>query len=115
MGFKPRNSPIKLSFHTNISCSINSSVKVKGNASPYDRNQIYWTLRRKKNPQLSPNTVKLLVNQAGKCSYCNLYFKDYNKMEIDHIIPKSQGRKDVSSTLRLIHRHCHDTVINIQK
>ncbi|MEY2984524.1 MAG: group intron reverse transcriptase/maturase [Cyanobacteriota bacterium] len=30
-------------------------------------------------------------------------------MEIDHIIPRSQGGKNRYDNLRLFHRHCHDT------
>ncbi|HEY9872575.1 MAG TPA: HNH endonuclease signature motif containing protein, partial [Candidatus Obscuribacterales bacterium] len=29
-------------------------------------------------------------------------------MEIDHIIPKSQGGKNVMKNIQLLHRHCHD-------
>lgn len=29
-------------------------------------------------------------------------------MEIDHIIPKSQGGKDKYDNLQLLHCHCHD-------
>lgn len=112
--FKPKESSIKLSFHTNISCSVNTYVKVKGNASPFDGNRIYWALRFRKDPQLAPNIVRLLVNQSGRCSYCYRYFKDPDVLEIDHIIPKSKGGKDVYSNLRLLHRHCHDRVTNDQ-
>ncbi len=30
-------------------------------------------------------------------------------MEVDHIIPKSQGGRDSSDNWQLLHRHCHDT------
>jgi RNA-directed DNA polymerase len=30
-------------------------------------------------------------------------------MELDHIIPKSQGGKDEYKNWQLLHRHCHDT------
>jgi RNA-directed DNA polymerase len=38
---------------------------------------------------------KLLKKQAGKCRWCGLLFHDEDRIEIDHITPKS-------------HRHCHD-------
>lgn len=112
--FKPKDNSIKLAFHTNISCSVNSYVKVKGNASPYDSNHSYWSLRLRKDPQVSPNIAKLLVKQLGKCAHCDLSFRNFDVLEIDHIIPKSQGGKDEYKNLRLLHRHCHDTVTNEQ-
>jgi RNA-directed DNA polymerase len=110
--FKPKDKSIKLSFHTNISCSVNTYVKVKGNPSPFNGDKIYWVLRLQKDPQLSTNTVKLLVKQSGKCSYCDRYFKDTDILEIDHINPKSKGGKEVYNNLRLLHRHCHDRITN---
>jgi RNA-directed DNA polymerase len=38
-----------------------------------------------------------------------LYFKPEDVMEVDHILPKSQGGKSDYSNLQLLHRHCHDT------
>ncbi|MFO7092648.1 HNH endonuclease, partial [Limnospira platensis] len=29
-------------------------------------------------------------------------------IEIDHIVPRSQGGKDDYKNLQLLHRHCHD-------
>ncbi|RCJ20720.1 hypothetical protein A6S26_26145 [Nostoc sp. ATCC 43529] len=36
-------------------------------------------------------------------------FKDGDKLEVDHIIPKAKGGKDTYSNFQLLHRHCHDT------
>lgn len=30
-------------------------------------------------------------------------------MEVDHILPKSQGGNSHYDNLQLLHRHCHDT------
>ncbi len=50
----------------------------------------------------------LLYKQQGKCRYCELQFRDDDLIEIDHILPRSQGGKDELSNLVALHRHCHD-------
>jgi len=84
-------------------------VKVKGELSPYDGNLIYWSTRLGKNPELPMRVTTLLKRQKGKCAYCGLYFRENDVLEVDHIIPKSQGGKDEYKNLQLLHRHCHDT------
>jgi RNA-directed DNA polymerase len=37
-----------------------------------------------------------------------LYFKDDDVWEVDHILPKQYGGKDVYHNLQLLHGHCHD-------
>jgi RNA-directed DNA polymerase len=83
-------------------------VKVKGNASPYDGNLIYWSSRMGKNPEMPTRVAKLLKVQKGKCTHCRLHFRSGDVMEVDHIIPKSKGGKDEYKNLQLLHRHCHD-------
>jgi RNA-directed DNA polymerase len=50
----------------------------------------------------------LLKRQKGKCTHCGLYFIEESVMEVDHIIPKSQGGKNEYRNIQLLHRHCHD-------
>jgi RNA-directed DNA polymerase len=83
-------------------------IKVKGEASPFDGKLIYWSIRKGKHPELPLRIAKLLKRQKGKCTHCGLMFRDGDVMEIDHIIPKSIGGKDVYDNLQLLHRHCHD-------
>ncbi|WP_370467474.1 HNH endonuclease signature motif containing protein [Pseudonocardia hydrocarbonoxydans] len=40
---------------------------------------------------------------------CKLYFKDSDRIEIDHIIPRSQKGSSDLKNLRLMHGHCHDS------
>ncbi|WP_317112637.1 HNH endonuclease signature motif containing protein [Chroococcidiopsis sp. SAG 2025] len=53
----------------------------------------------------------MLKGQSGKCNWCKQFFLAGDKLEIDHIIPKAQGAKDVYRNLQLLHQHCHDTKI----
>lgn len=92
--------------HTRI--KITRHIKVKGELSPYDGNLVYWSTRLGHNPEMSKRVSALLKRQRGKCSYCNLFFRENDVMEVDHIIPKSQGGLDEYKNWQLLHRHCHD-------
>jgi RNA-directed DNA polymerase len=83
-------------------------IKVKGQKSPYDGDLVYWSSRMGKNPECSTVMATLLRMQGGKCSYCGLTFRDGDLLEIDHIIPKSLGRKNEYKNKQILHRHCHD-------
>ncbi len=85
---------------------IQRFVKVRGTASPYDGNLLYWTKRLKSHPMLRRKLGKLLQRQAGKCRWCGLTFKDGDLMEIDHI--DGNHNNDVISNQMALHRHCHD-------
>ena len=84
-------------------------VKVKGEASPFDGNLTYWSSRMGTHPEVSTRVATLLKRQKGKCTHCGLIFRDGDKLEIDHITPKSKKGKNSYDNLQLLHRHCHDT------
>lgn len=67
-------------------------VKVKGNASPYDGDWVYWSIRMGNHPEIPKRVSILLKRQKGKCAYCGIYFKDGDSLEVDHIVPKSRLR-----------------------
>jgi RNA-directed DNA polymerase len=48
-----------------------------------------------------------MQRQKGKCARCGLYFEDEDVLEIDHIVPKSEGGEDGYKNWQLLHRHCH--------
>ena len=83
-------------------------VKVKGDASPYDGNLVYWSTRMGQHPEVTKTVATLLKKQKGKCAYCELHFTEESVLEVDHIIPKSKGGKDEYKNKQLLHRHCHD-------
>jgi RNA-directed DNA polymerase len=100
--------PFRLLKHSEFECSSNDYVKVKGDKSPFDGDLVYWSTRMGKNPEMPSRTAELLKRQKGKCSMCELYFRESDVMEVDHIIPKALGGKDELKNLQLLHRHCHD-------
>jgi len=83
-------------------------VQVKGDASPYDGNLVYWSSRMGKNPEVPKDVATLLKQQKGKCAHCGLYFTEESVLEVDHVIPKSKGGRNSYDNLQLLHRHCHD-------
>lgn len=107
--FSSKENGNTISLKTHAETSIVRHIKVKGEASPYDGNLVYWSIRMGKNPRMPTRASKLLKQQKGKCAHCGLTFRENDEMEVDHIIPKSQGGKDEYKNLQLLHRHCHDT------
>ena len=101
------SNPLRLIQHS--STEIKRYVKVKGMASPYNGDWIYWSSRMGVRPEIPVRVTKLLKRQKGKCAHCDNYFKDGDSIEVDHIIPKSKGGKESYDNWQLLHRHCHDT------
>jgi len=87
---------------------IQRHIKVKGKASPFDGNLLYWAKRLKDHPLTKTTLGKLLQKQQGKCRWCELYFREEDHIEIDHITPKSEGGGEELSNKCALHRHCHD-------
>lgn len=82
-------------------------IKIKGNASPYDGNHIYWSLRTEKYSGLSHRANKLLRFQKGPCKWCGNKFIPTDIIEVDHIIPRAKGESDRYNNLQALHQHCH--------
>ena len=97
------------SLNNHAAIAIQRHVKVKGNASPYDGNLLYWAERLQQSHPLTMNRLgTLLHKQQGKCRWCELLFQEGDLIEIDHITPRSEGGTDELSNLFALHRHCHD-------
>ena len=84
-------------------------TKVKGKASPFNGDWIYWSKRRGEYPETPSRVSKLIKKQKGICPHCGLYFTSTDIVEVDHIKPTSIGGKDIYDNLQLLHKHCHDT------
>lgn len=96
------------SLRKHAATAIKRHVKVKGRASPYDGNLLYWAQRLKEHPLTNTRTGYLLKLQRGCCAYCGLYFRPGDILECDHIIPRHLGGNSGVMNLQLLHRHCHD-------
>lgn len=86
---------------------IRRHVMVGGGRSPFDGDFVYWGRRLGTHPMLPTRVTKLLRRQEGKCRSCELQFRYGDAMEIDHVIPRVRGGKDVYDNLQLLHAHCH--------
>jgi RNA-directed DNA polymerase len=93
---------------THNSTPIIRHTKVKGEASPFNGDWIYWSKRRGEYPGTPSRVSKLIKRQKGICPHCGLYFSSTDIVEVDHIKPKSLGGKDTYDNLQLLHKHCHD-------
>lgn len=88
---------------------IRRHVQVRGAASPYDGNLLYWARRLKEHPLTGTSRGKLLQRQHGKCAHCGLLFKDERDLlEVDQVLPAARGGTYTYSNMQLLHRHCHD-------
>jgi RNA-directed DNA polymerase len=87
---------------------IQRHVKVRGTASPYDGNLLYWSKRLRTHFMFNGTLGKLLLKQRGKCRWCDLLFQDGDRVEIDHLLPRSLGGGEELSNKFALHRHCHD-------
>lgn len=97
-----------LRLHSHSDTPIKYHVKIKGEASPYDGNLIYWSTRRGTHPEAPKRVSTLLRMQKGKCVHCGLFFREEDVLEVDHIIPLNKGGKGEYKNLQILHRHCHD-------
>lgn len=102
-----KNKVIKLQRHNQTKIIL--STKVAGISSTYDGRIAYWAKRLSSNNKYGQLLRKLLKVKGPRCNWCQLYFQDSDKIEIDHIIPKNQKGTSEWGNLRLLHRHCHDT------
>jgi RNA-directed DNA polymerase len=98
-----------LELHTHASTPIVRHIKVKGDASPYNGDWIYWSKRRGEYPETPNRVATLIKKQKGSCPHCGLYFTSTDIVEVDHIKPTSLGGKDTYDNLQLLHKHCHDS------
>jgi RNA-directed DNA polymerase len=87
---------------------IRRHVKIEGTSSPYDGRMVYWSTKLGRHPEIPPRVAKLFKKQKGRCTECELFFREEDLLEMDHIIPKQYGGSDALYNRQLLHRHCHD-------
>jgi RNA-directed DNA polymerase len=106
--FAAKRGESRVQLRTHVETPIVRHIKVQGNRSPFDGDWIYWATRMGKHPELPLQIAKLLKHQRGQCSYCKLYFKSEDLMEVHHVDRNHQNHK--WENLTLLHQHCHDQV-----
>lgn len=105
-GVKPKDKvTLKLQYHSKI--PIKRYAKVKGTASPFDGNIIYWVKRTGKSPIIPPYKARLIQEQQGLCGICGKSFLPDDIIERDHIIPIALGGKNLRSNVHAVHNYCH--------
>jgi RNA-directed DNA polymerase len=104
--FSPPQSQLRLRFHNETPSKRH--VKIQGARSPYDGDSMYWSTRTQHYPGVTTRVGTLLRRQQGRCPRCGLYGKAGDILEVDHILPKAYGGKEVYDNWQLLHRHCHD-------
>ncbi|WP_365975522.1 reverse transcriptase domain-containing protein [Moorena sp. SIO4G3] len=72
-----------------VSWKTNRFTMVKGNKSPFDGNEVYWSKR--KNNQYDGETAKALQRQNHTCGQCGLRF-------LDDLIPTHAAYMDAKAT-----------------
>ena len=104
--FKTRDG-LELARHFEV--PIRRHVMVRDDARYYDGNLLYWASRLGHHPELPKSKATLLQRQQGRCAWCGLIFITMDdKLEIDHVVPRSHGGSDAYSNLQLLHGYCHD-------
>jgi RNA-directed DNA polymerase len=104
---------INLLCHSDFPASV-KWVKVKGNHSPYDGDEIYWSKRLgDKYLTIDPQKSRLIKTQKGKCAYCELSFKPDDKIEKHHLTPKAKGGYNIDKNLVILHLNCHDQLYHL--
>lgn len=105
---KDKNNNLKSTFLPRLQWIKNKRhVKIIGNASVFDGNNIYWANRSIQYDNWSPTQRKLLIIQKSKCLWCSQKIILNESVEIDHIKPISQGGSDQYKNLQLLHKQCH--------
>lgn len=96
---------VQLQYHSKI--PIERHAKVKGDASPFNGDIIYWSKRTGKNPLMPPIKAQLIKEQNGRCGICGNYFLPDDTLERDHILPKALGGENRRHNVHVVHDYCH--------
>lgn len=96
---------MQLQYHSKI--SIQRHAKVKGMASPFDGDLLYWSRRTGKNILIPPMKARLIKEQKGLCGICGKLFLPEDIIERDHIVPKALGGANLRENVQVVHKYCH--------
>lgn len=104
--FQSRGSKHRLPKHSDT--LRKQHIKVAGRRSPFDGDWLYWSTCLGREPTTKRSIARCLKLQRGRCAACGLYFRSDDRMELDHVYPKTQGGTGARNNIQLLHRHCHD-------
>ncbi|MBE9001568.1 reverse transcriptase N-terminal domain-containing protein [Nostoc sp. LEGE 12447] len=79
---------------------------VKGDASPFNGNLVYWSKRQSKH--YDGATAKALKKQDHSCGHCGLKFADDEDIHLHHVDRDHDNWK--SQNLLAIHQSCHQYI-----
>jgi RNA-directed DNA polymerase len=106
-GVKDAKGEISLQLQKHSKIQIQRHAKVKGKASPFNGDHIYWAKRTGKSPLIPPIKARLIREQDGRCGICGQHFCPDDTIERHHILPKALGGKNIRENVHAVHRHCH--------
>ncbi len=86
-----------------VTYSENKHIMIKGDASPFNGDIIYWSKRESKH--YGGITVKALIKQNHTCGYCGLGFIDGEDINLHHIDGNHNNWKPQNVTA--VHKSCH--------
>ena len=102
-----KDDEIKLRLQVHSKVSIKRHAKVKGSASPFDGNLVYWAKRARKSTLIPPMKARLIREQNGRYGIWGELFLPDDNIDRDHIIPKALGGKNCRENVQAIHHYCH--------
>jgi group II intron reverse transcriptase/maturase len=86
--------------------SEHKHIMVKGDASPFNGDIVYWSKRKSK--YYDGMTAKALTKQEHKCGYCGLRFIDNEDIHLHHIDGNHNNWKP--NNLMAVHQSCHQYI-----
>lgn len=89
-----------------VAYAENQFVNVKGDASPFNGNIIYWSKRESNH--YDGATAKTLLKQNHTCGECKLKFVDGERIHLHHINGKHDDWRP--KNLSAIHQSCHQLI-----
>lgn len=88
-------------------------LKMDPSPNPYDpaNDEIFDKALKKRlvnDRRLTQAKRNILRSQGGRCAICNAVLDfETEQIELDHIVPKSEGGPDVPNNIAVIHKTCH--------
>jgi RNA-directed DNA polymerase len=91
---------------------IQRHIKIRGEANPFDPQQetyfesrLGWIMKERLTGRIK--WYRLWWRQDKECPICKEKITEETGWHVHHILPKSEGGKDNSSNLVLVHPNCH--------